>query len=154
MIKNSSIFTFRCSRDLSSGNDNHIFGGIIEIYHACKWYLPKNTGWETGQISRADKQFLLSLTYTAVRTKCDMTTLFFYHYSFLSFSKSIWCDIFIFFKEYLMWHFYLFQGVFDVTFLSFSKSIWCDIFIFFKEYLMWHFFHHCHLLFFQFKDKK
>jgi hypothetical protein len=31
-----------------------IFGGIIEIYHACKWYLPKNTGWETGQISGAD----------------------------------------------------------------------------------------------------
>ena len=26
-------FTFRCSRDLSSSNDNHIFGGIIEIYH-------------------------------------------------------------------------------------------------------------------------
>ena len=24
----------------------------IEIYHACKWYLPKNTGWETGQISK------------------------------------------------------------------------------------------------------
>jgi hypothetical protein len=21
-----------------------IFGGIIEIYHSCKWYLPKNTG--------------------------------------------------------------------------------------------------------------
>jgi hypothetical protein len=26
---------------------------FIEIYHACKWYLPTNTGWETGQISRA-----------------------------------------------------------------------------------------------------
>jgi hypothetical protein len=22
-------------------NYKHIFGGIIEIYHACKWYLPK-----------------------------------------------------------------------------------------------------------------
>jgi hypothetical protein len=40
-------------RDLSSGNDNHIFGGIIEIYHACKWYLPKNTGFETRKISLA-----------------------------------------------------------------------------------------------------
>ena len=30
-----------------------IFGGIIEIYNACKWYLPKNTGWETRQISLA-----------------------------------------------------------------------------------------------------
>jgi hypothetical protein len=28
-----------------------IFGGIIEIYHACKWYLPKNTGWETKRLS-------------------------------------------------------------------------------------------------------
>jgi hypothetical protein len=26
---------------------------FIEIYHPCKWYLPNNTGWETGQISRA-----------------------------------------------------------------------------------------------------
>jgi hypothetical protein len=58
MSKNRSwlkivVFTFRCSRDLSSGNDNHIFGGIIEIYHACKWYLPKNTSFETRQISLA-----------------------------------------------------------------------------------------------------
>ena len=28
-----------------------IVGGIIEIYHACNWYLPKNTGCETRQIS-------------------------------------------------------------------------------------------------------
>ena len=32
----------------------NFFKYFIEIYHACKWYLPKNTGWETGQISRAE----------------------------------------------------------------------------------------------------
>jgi hypothetical protein len=36
-----------------SGNDNHIFGGFIELYHACKWYLSKNTGFEIRQISLA-----------------------------------------------------------------------------------------------------
>ena len=34
-------------------NQGKIFGGIIEIYHACKWYLPKNTGCETRQICLA-----------------------------------------------------------------------------------------------------
>ena len=51
----------------------NIFGGIIEIYHACKWYLPKNTGWETKQISLAyrigkfvqslNQYFLANITY-------------------------------------------------------------------------------------------
>ena len=78
MSKNRSwlkivVFTFRCSRDFSSGNDNHILGGIIEIYHACKWYLPKNTGFETRQISLAyrlgkfvqslNQYFLANTTY-------------------------------------------------------------------------------------------
>ena len=30
-----------------------IFGGIIKIYHACKWSLLKNTGWESRQIALA-----------------------------------------------------------------------------------------------------
>ena len=40
-----------------------IFGGIIEIYHACTWYLPNNTGFETRQISLAYRlgKFVLSL---------------------------------------------------------------------------------------------
>ena len=31
----------------------HSFWNSIEIYHACKWYLQKNTGFETRQISLA-----------------------------------------------------------------------------------------------------
>ena len=45
-----SCNTVKACACLIQGN---IFGGIIEIYHACKWYLPKNTGCETRQISLA-----------------------------------------------------------------------------------------------------
>jgi hypothetical protein len=31
---------------------------FIEIYHACKWYLPKNTGRETGHICLKNKKSL------------------------------------------------------------------------------------------------
>ena len=50
MIKNSSILHSDALGIYLQYNDNHIFGEIIEIYHACKWYLPKNTGFETRQI--------------------------------------------------------------------------------------------------------
>jgi hypothetical protein len=72
----------------------HIFGGIIEIYHACKWYLLNNTGFETRQISLAcrlgkfvqslNQYFLANTTYKHnifLYNRLSLSPLHWGHYS-------------------------------------------------------------------------
>ena len=71
------------------------FGGIIEIYHACKWYLPKNTGCETRQISLA---YWLGKFFQSLNQYCFGKYRLHAWYISIKTVSTVWYFIFFIFK--------------------------------------------------------